>query len=85
MKALYEIYVTQNYEKAERFLSKFFCSDRKFNPAAIFESLVFERKTCCQLNKRKIDTDFPRFSFLLNTRRDISVIVNIREVISLFS
>lgn len=42
--ALYEIYVTQNYEKAERFLSKFFRSDRKVNPAAIFESLVFERE-----------------------------------------
>lgn len=85
MKALYEIYATQNYEKAKRFLSKFFCSDGKLNPTAIFESLVCERKTCCHLNKRKIDTDFPLFSFLLNTRRDISVIVNIREVISLFS
>lgn len=85
MKALYEIYVTQNYQKAERFLSKFFSSDRKVNPAAIFESLLFEKRTCCQLNKRKTDTDFPLFSFLLNARRDISVIVNIREVISLFS
>lgn len=52
MKALYEIYVIQNYEKAGRFLSKFFCSDGKFNPAAIFESLVSERKTCRRLNKR---------------------------------
>lgn len=85
MKALYEIYVTQNYQKAERFLSKFFSSDRKVNPAAIFESLLFEKRTCCQSNKRKTDTDFPLFSFLLNARRDISVIVNIREVISLFS